>query len=882
MQKENRPPRKKHMLLRVLLVLIGIKLALCLMALLWFAYSKKDSVASLSAIPGDYSLILHTDNVWEAAGPLLDLKAADSLLTDPTLAPWRAAYLSLRQSPLRKNKYAPLIAGRKLDLAIYMKGETTDFLALTDAGKYSCVTRLAARILPFAKIEGLDYVKDGGYFIYTSRDKDTGSVTRVYLKIRKNLIAASMSPSLLLRAFEKDYAPEHPERALELLEAKSTYPLKILVGAKEFARKAVPPDNIYLSSLVSMLGEEARSLIEFKIDDGEVRLEASVPLEESAVAASPLGPIVSKKSSAPSMLTRFTDNIQYYTLLHAGSLPELKDALFPIIQQTQDIQAAWEEGEKYARKLFKSSIEELVFSWTGTEFALLGVEGSSDPVVVLQVGDEAKRKEAFDKLNKSLLIKNNSSLIVDGVRLPCLDMPSFFKGILKMLKIELPRPYYLVHEGYVYFSESPQNLAILYGRYKAGSMLARNDVWKKISADQMQQAALGLFYNTERSIPFFLQGNGLVTKLLKLYERGQVNFSFEDGHLKAAYHAVATNSYNDRMLPGFPVELEETPELKLEAAPNGRTVFWREGDKAVKSLDFSSLAVSKLLMHESCQITASAEECAGGGMVWVTDGKGAVYLLDKKLQVVRPFPVVTGHKISAEPAAIGRKLLVPAEDGTLVIVDDTGRVSEIDCPPDCNFQSAPAVQGNMAAVYSKGFEGTIYTVQDSKITDADRPMYVDGIAFGSPCLTREGESVLTAMITQAGDFYLFRDGNLQTGFPLSNPGVFGTNVIGCGGAWFALSTEGDLCKITADGGKSRIKVPDLPSAKEASLTSDGERIFVSGDSNRIYAFTSSLEMVYGFPVAGRGKCVIADVNGDGSKDCVVLSLDKKLYAWNLK
>ena len=48
------------------------------------------------------------------------------------------------------------------------------------------------------------------------------------------------------------------------------------------------------------------------------------------------------------MLTRFTDNIQYYTLLHAGSLPELKDALFPIIQQTQDIQAAWEEGEKYA------------------------------------------------------------------------------------------------------------------------------------------------------------------------------------------------------------------------------------------------------------------------------------------------------------------------------------------------------------------------------------------------------------------------------------------------------------------------------------------------------------------------------------------------------
>lgn len=882
MPKENRQPRKKHPLLKFLIFLLGFKLLFSLLAFLWFLYAKNDCLSSLFAIPGNYSLILHTDNLWDAAGPILDLKAADSLLTDPMLSGYRAAYLSLRQSSLRKNKYAPLIAGRKMDLALYMDGETTDFIAVTDAGSYSCVTRLAARILPLLTIDGLDYVKDGDYFIYTIKDDDTGDVTRVYFKTRKNLLAASLSPSLLLKAFEKDHSPEHTEQSMKLMEKASSFPFKIIVGAKTFAQRTVPPDNIYLSSLISMLGDEAKSMIEFKIDDGSVQLEASVPLEESAVASSPLGSIVSRKSSVPSMLTRFTDNIQYFTLLHAGSLRELKDAIFPIVQQTQDIQAAWDEGEKYAKKFFKSSIEDLVFSWAGTEFAMLGVEGSDDPVFVLQVGDEAKRKDAFDTLTRSILIKNNSSLIVDGVRLPCLDMPSFFKGILKVLKIELPRPYYLVHEGYVYFSESPQNLAILYGRYKAGSTLARNDTWKKISQDQRQQTALGLFYNTERSVPFFLQGNGLVTKLLMLYNIGQVNFSFEDGQLKASYHAVTTNSYTNRMLPGFPVALEDTPGQDLEADTSGRTVFWREGDKTVKSLDFSSLAVSKLLMHESCQVTASAEECTGGGVVWVTDGKGSVYLLDKKLQVVRPFPVLTGHKISAEPAAIGRKLLLPTEDGMLVIVDDSGRVSEIGCPPDCNFRSAPAVSGNMAAVYSKGFEGAIYKVQDGKVTNANNPMYVDGIAFGSPCLTREGDAVLTAMITQAGDFYLFRDGRLQPGFPLSIPGVFETNAISCGGAWFALSTEGELCKVTADGKESRIQVPDLPSAKEASLTSDGERIFVSGDSNRIYAFTSGLEMMYGFPVAGRGKCVIADVNGDGSKDCVVLSLDKKLYAWNLK
>ncbi|MBQ3688015.1 MAG: hypothetical protein II932_09290, partial [Treponema sp.] len=81
------------MLLIVLLLLILLP---CLAALIWFAWAKKDRVSPLSALPAGYSLILHTDNIWEAANPLLDLRAADSLLTDETLASYREAYLSLR------------------------------------------------------------------------------------------------------------------------------------------------------------------------------------------------------------------------------------------------------------------------------------------------------------------------------------------------------------------------------------------------------------------------------------------------------------------------------------------------------------------------------------------------------------------------------------------------------------------------------------------------------------------------------------------------------------------------------------------------------------------------------------------------------------------
>ncbi|MBQ6565419.1 MAG: hypothetical protein IJL80_00020, partial [Treponema sp.] len=408
---------------------------------------------------------------------------------------------------------------------------------------------------------------------------------------------------------------------------------------------------------------------------------------------------------------------------------------------------------------------------------------------------------------------------------------------------------------------------------------------------QPPELALGLFYNTDRSIPFFLQGNGIISKLLGLYNIGRVDFSFNDNSIMAAYHATAVNSYSSRSLSGFPIMLEDTPDFYLEAEAEGKpadntagseAVFWCEGGRTVKSLDFSSLSVSRMLLNENCRVKASAQPCSGGGVVWIVDDKGTVFLLDRKLRAVRPFPVLTGCKPSARPAAIGKKLLIPAEGGILAIVDDYGNVSELEVPDDCNFKSSPAVAGNTAAVYSKGFEGKIFLIQDGEISNADSPMEVDGIAFGSPCLTEDDGKTVTAMITQAGDFHLFEDGSLRKGFPVSVPGVFHTNVVRADGSYFALSADAELFRIEDDGSFSKVQVPGLSDAKEAWLSSDGEIIYLSGNSNHIYAFTSSLEMMYGFPVAGRGQCVITDVNGDGKKDCVALSMDKKIYAWTIR
>ena len=64
----------------------GILIFLCiiLISLLgWIGFSALDRMSPLDVIPSDYSVFVHTDSVWDAVSPIIDLKAADVLLADP-------------------------------------------------------------------------------------------------------------------------------------------------------------------------------------------------------------------------------------------------------------------------------------------------------------------------------------------------------------------------------------------------------------------------------------------------------------------------------------------------------------------------------------------------------------------------------------------------------------------------------------------------------------------------------------------------------------------------------------------------------------------------------------------------------------------------------
>ena len=850
----------------------------------WIGFSALDRMSPLDVIPSDYSVFVHTDSVWDAVSPIIDLKAADVLLADPLLSNYRAPFMEFRSSALRGNKYLRFAASRSVYAAFYAGKGISSYIALIDMSFLSALTRLAPLVAPHLNINNLEYVKDYDfpYFKY-SAEKNSA----YYIAQKRNLVVASDSLSSLSRAISDDNAHAYKKEEKAVLLQKTNDPIRIIANGKRLAEQFTAGNDV-TEALSSLLDETALSVVSFGITDADITVKAEFPFAISDTSVSPLAPLLIKNSKMPALLSQLGESVQYYTLLNAGQFTELKDALFPLLQKTSDIERTWQRANAWCKRLFSVSLDDIVFSWTGSECAVLGIEGNTDPVFVLQIRDARQREKIFDSIFSSFAIENNTNLIIGGVRLPRIDMPLLLRELLASFGVDLPRPYYFVQGDYIYFSESPQNLSTVYNDLKERKMLARNENWKTVSGNQSAEATMSVYYDLKRSVPFFIRNGTLLADVLKLYTVGRCDFRLKNSVLTCQLHAVASSVSDMRLVPGFPIAIEGATDFLLhaEAGKNPGAVFWLENGKKIRSLELSSMKKTELGFTETASIVPAAEKCREGGVLWAVGANGAVHLLNRALENVGNFPILTGAAPSARPAAFGKTLLIPSRGSVIIVVKDDGTYDEVRFPDDGEILSAPSLSGDTAAVYEKSFAGSIYLMKNQKIINASEPMEIEGIGFDSPALLQTGGFLYTAFITQSGRFYLFKDGKLEDGFPIETNGVFYTNVVSCGSFFFALSEDADVYRFALDGTFTTVKIPGASSARQGKIASvrsaSGDAMYVCADENVLYGFMQSLELVPGFPVAGRGVPVIADVNGDKKDECIVLSFDKNLYAWDIR
>ena len=891
--------KKKKMPLpvRILLGIIIFIISLVLVIAAAFAFCGFDRNDSAAFFPKKFMVYVHTDSAWHAAEPMLDLRAVETFISTPEYADVRKLVMTLRSSPLRRNKYVELAASRAVDAAIYMDGtDDSAFLACVDLSFFSLATRTARFYHSFLKVPGLSYDSGNGIFIY---EKDQ---QKFFAASRKNLLIASNSLDLILDSLSRMHS-DYTKEQLAVIKQNTGNPVRIVASSKKIADMVIK-QNPMLAKVEPLIAPDSLSSVSLKVNDDEISIDVNLPLTDTGADDMIMRSVLNRNSTLPGLIARLNENVQYYTILNSVSLEELKDEVFPLMSDSVDMNSVWNTANGFSQSLFKLSLEELVFSWTGTEFAVLGIENHNDPVFVLQVKDEKQRQKVFKAIASSAIINSNDSLILDGVRLPRLELPRFLQTLLKLFDISLPAPYYLVRNGFVCFSENPEALSAIYKANGKMEKLSNNKSWLAVSKNQTPESTVSLFYDLNRSVPFFLRSNAGISKVLALYSIGRLDFCIKDFNLSIQLSAVSKERRNSKEIAGFPVALEGKTDGILELSKaygkdKDQMIFWIENKKVLHSMEVPSMKMASIDLGERSFIVADRNDSEKKGLLWAVTTDGQINFFDSKLENVEGFPVLTGENIQLKPAVTSDGIVVAGEDGNLVFVNSKGSVKKIQLPLNGSVKSSPSVfiderKNEIVAVYDKSFIGQLLFVINGKCAES-LSVELAGIAYGSPAMAMVGgKNLYCGFITQNGEFNLMHVSKdelvkktdsasfvLDETMTMPEGSVYNVNAVTDGKYFYVLSADAVLTRISINGEILSVRLPSM-TARDGMLYAIDGNIYVSPDGNLIYGFDQNLELLLSFPLEGRGTAVFADINGDKKKDLFSLSIDNKLNAWNVR
>ena len=872
--------RRRHPLLRLLGGLLFVLVGLPLLAAAALAITALVSRLPLGRhVPAGFDFYVSIPSASRFANDVIHLQALDSILTTPKTIKARSLIRSLRSAPFLRNSHFQRLADIRVDAAMYPDGS---YVAVADLGLRSAATRLAGLFGRFVlgklyQIENLTYVNDAelSYFLY---EKDS---LHIYLAARRNLLIIASSFEGFRAALAGNQADDR--EMARLLAQPGDRSLRFLADPQRFV-EALSGDGSLVGRLSATLDFPDLVVVDLSLADDAIGLRFTAQPQTDDAGLSGL---LAVRSRTPALLSRLPAAAEYFSLLSLGSPAKLWSALGPFLDP--GVVQAKANADRAATLAFGKTVDELLFSWMGDELGVFGTDLGPAPVFFARVGDERARRVVFDDLFGSLLVGRDVSTVVNGVRIPRLVFPPFIAGFLALLDINLPEPFYVVEDGFIYASASAEVLGTCLEQVRSGQQLVKAPQWESVAGGVSAQSSAMVYYNLERSLPFFLRSAGGLADTLRHYGIGAFALSTRDGKLTVELSAVRVTASGDSSLPGYPLAAGGSIDGDLingRSASGSPMSYWSSGS-SVHGLDLSSGERFNLELDDRGYLVPAL---ANGRIdsLWAVSVRGTVYRLDAK--PAAGFPLVSGQAVSGPPATLGRSLLVPInEAAALMIVAPDGPVS-YSASMYTRSRSAPAVGGGLIAVLPRSFDSWLYLMDGSGAFLPGWPVQLQGIASAGPAFVAGdgGSGQLVAAVSESGSLYLFgADGRVQPGFPLLLPGVFDCQPLWVPGhgALVLVNDSGVVWRIGRDGRilDSR-QLPNF-SGRDSRLSAfdqdgDGrEELFIGNDGNALHGLDSNLANLPGFPLAGQGRPGFIDIDGNGSRELVIAGADDSINAY---
>ena len=850
-----------------------------------------------SIIPDTFDLYVSVPDAARLAENVLNHSSLPDIMALAELAPLMSMFNQVRNSGLTENRWVHMITGGSLKAALLPEGR---ILAAWDAGIVSPLFRLLPALARRINVPGLYYVWAGGASRFEFR-LDDGTV--FFIGAHRNLLVAANNAALFESVLDGTSRDGDIIGAPDRTFMSRNYDIAFLIS----------PD-----ALINALGSgdadpqmlSALNLLHFP---GMVEVSLSVlPYQLNLNLLTPLGTnnealqrIIERNSRATPLLGMIPSGAQYMTMLAAGSLQELLAGASAIAAGTPaglELEDTLRRADSAARMTLRMGLDELLFSWTGYQFAVYGLEGRPNPVIAIEIADEARRRDVFDRAFGTIFLSEDLRLNIDGNRIPRITVPGFLNSLLSFMGVDIPSPFYTVQNNYLLISESAETLLAAVNAVRRNETLPRQELWRTLSENGTGPSSISLFYSLDRSLPFFLRGTNELTAVLRLYSQGLVRLSLEDSMLKISLSVIPGAGRGIVPVSGFPVELLETPAqgrvgnrlFSTSPGRDTRLLVTRGSDVlAINPLDRSIREIRSFgspwaALHAIPQSPASA----GTGEAWVVNTYGTVNLVDNELSSLRGFPISTGIRLSSPPQAWGGTLFLASDDGAVYTVDINAAVrrwgtftSALRAPPSFMYFN----NRTFVAIYPRDIIfGQIFLMDAGGRTLTNWPVHVPGLAFGSPLLFSAQHAgapprLFAAFITQAGELTVYTEtAEILPGFPLELPGVFYHQPVFDGENLWLIESRGILYRVSLDGEIFSQEIPRLTVREEGYITTFDGNIFFTGEGNVLHGYSRHFNSLDGFPLPVWGRPVIGDLLRDGQIKVAGVGMDNRLYMWQFR
>lgn len=908
------------------LLIFGIVLAV--LVIVWTAFSLIGRIDAGEVIPDSAVLRVSVSSPARFIDGIIAHESLDELSAVlPILE-------NLKEDPILRNRFLRLVTRGKAEFVLLSQDADGRFVVALDMKFFSPLLRILPTISRFVTIPGMYYVQAGRNSRFEMRMNDM----TLYVGPYRNILYITDSSYIFESRTSRLPHTGKADLALEFSNIKpSSYDAALLLSpefiyglfADQDAGFASFFDNINFNSTV----EAGLSILPRKL---EFRL--AVPLSSLEPTLSQL---LAQKPQTPNLAEYIPASAQYATILSAGTLNELYQTA--VLFSGPELESALNQADATSRMLFGLTLNELLFSWSGKEFAAFGLEGRPHPVYAIQVSDERKRQEVFDKAFKSIVLNEDLRLNLDGMRIPRIEVPEFLQSLLRKWDIYLPAPYYTIYKDYFLVSESAETLLAGVRAMQRNDVLPRTNEWRSIAGGKTASSVVSLYYSLDLSVPFFLRKNTALSSFLAMYRQGLIRIGIDRGLVDFSFVLVPGSGSGVSLVNGYPLDIGGRPSNKVYGAGSSQgtnsRIFLASGN-TVLSINLADNAVNELSGQGSQWIIpADGVGKKDEIFAWVVSDRGRITLVDGDLEAVSGFPLLTGLRLSAPPYAFEGRLYLCDEDGKVHIITEKGSQSAWPTTFDAPLRSPPSFLtvpargrnnpgGSFAAVYPKSFFGEIYIldVNGRPLPNWPAPIsrinaYVNydddsgaaysatvysatvysagvGIGFGSPLLFLHNNKLHVAFVCQTGELIVYDENAVPVSpFPLYLSGVFYVQPVFDGEYMWLVSENGTLFRVSPEGELLYQNIPGFTVKEEGYITTfdyDGDKIpeiFITGEGNALYAFTRNFRSLEGFPLPAWGTPYFAEAQGalrssqySGNKKAEIfaMGMDRRLYRWQFK